>query len=1067
MSRSPGDIVRRLSKGAHSRLGHRRGSNVNTSRDLSAGPMVMRRLSGSVRVPFDGSRATIDNNPEISDLDLDSEDDEAVNDLEDRSSTKIPSAAQSRPSMASSTASDGIGPLVPAILRAGTTVTKVAKKGKKPKEIRLRLDFEAAKFSWDTGLSKQVYIDDVQSIQDGLEAKEYRNALGYLDPEIGKRWFTIVYRDVSRTIGAQKTMHLIAEDESTCRHWIETINQIQRTRIETMTNIRKGGAKSLKDIWKSEVHAKVPGAEFDGSVELDFDNIKILCRKKLGINCSDAKLREQFLRADQDHTSGLNFQQFRMFIKRLRKRHDIKQIFQSILSREDSSSGKKELDQDTCFRFLRDTQGIDVDKHLDWWTGMFEKYCQKSRERPVGAEPATYTTMHFPAFQAFLLIPEVSGDISHYTSGQPLNRPLNEYFVSSSHNTYLPGKQVLDESTTQAYVNALSRNCRCIEIDCWNGEDGEPIVMHGRAFTSSIGFTDCIKVINENAFRSSDYPLIISLEVHCNPAQQVVMVNRMHSIFGARLLTAPIDDSLTLPTPEELRNRILIKVKASSQELTEFGNSMESLPRRPRGLSSPFVKPVRADIGSLDSIGASPLTIPLSKSSTLSQPDTEQTLISSSMPTTSHLNSIASVGSPICQTSSSEDSDVHAGSSKKKMTSKIVRALGDLGIYTKGIKYSDFKSNEGRTFNHIYSFAEKTFESICNKENKGAKAQLEKHNRRYLMRVYPSATRIRSDNFEPLKFWRRGVQFAALNWQTNDLGMQLNTAMFAGGDDSLGYVLKPADLRPSDASIDPESQKPEKKRVKFSIDVISGHQLPRARGQNSDIATNPYVEVEVFVAEDKGQSHAIGEGSQDPSDSRNIGAPLRLRTSIAERNVYDPSYHQKFNVTVHTRYPSLVFIRWTVHHSDNGRNYSNSKIPMASYTAKLESLRQGYRAIPLTNVAGERFYFSSVFCKIHKEDIIPVSPEESLQHSTSPPQKGRGIMSRVFGTRNRTPSTKRKETDSAPAYSTSPPATASSTHPWPTHAQTFPPCGPISSNSDTSVRTVVEPAASEKRSLQQ
>lgn len=38
------------------------------------------------------------------------------------------------------------------------------------------------------------------------------------------------------------------------------------------------------------------------------------------------------------------------------------------------------------------------------------------------------------------------------------------------------------------------------EVDCWDGQDGEPIVHHGYTLTSKILFKDVIETINKYAF---------------------------------------------------------------------------------------------------------------------------------------------------------------------------------------------------------------------------------------------------------------------------------------------------------------------------------------------------------------------------------------------------------------------------------------------------------------------------------------------------------------------------------------------------------------------------------------
>ncbi|CAE7285815.1 PIP5K7 [Symbiodinium sp. CCMP2592] len=69
---------------------------------------------------------------------------------------------------------------------------------------------------------------------------------------------------------------------------------------------------------------------------------------------------------------------------------------------------------------------------------------------------------------------------------QDMTQPLSAYFVDTSHNTYLEGNQLSSRSSVLRYVEVLRTGCRSVEVDVWDGSNGEPVVKHGYTVTTEV-----------------------------------------------------------------------------------------------------------------------------------------------------------------------------------------------------------------------------------------------------------------------------------------------------------------------------------------------------------------------------------------------------------------------------------------------------------------------------------------------------------------------------------------------------------------------------------------------------
>ncbi|XP_073078928.1 1-phosphatidylinositol 4,5-bisphosphate phosphodiesterase zeta-1 isoform X1 [Manis javanica] len=552
--------------------------------------------------------------------------------------------------------------------------------------------------------------------------------------------------------------------------------------------------------------------------------------EKLDVRCSNVHVKHIFKANDRLKQGRITIEEFRSIYRTIAHRKEISEIFNTY------SENRKVLFEKNLTAFLRQEQyTFNISKTTV--SEIIQKYEPIPEVRQAQQMSFEGFTRYMDSSECLLFNNECEKVY------QDMNHPLNDYFISSSHNTYLISDQLVGPSDLWGYVSALVKGCRCLEIDCWDGSQNKPIVYHGYTLTSRLLFKTVIQAIHKYAFVTSDYPVVLSLENHCSASQQEVMADILQSVFGDTLLSDMLDDFPDkLPSPEALKLKVLVRNK-------KIGTLRETRERRgsdKHGQVEECEEEETDQEDEEDEVKESEAAGILKDSP---DQETEKKRV---------------VGLPLF----------------KKRRVKVAMALSDLVIYTKAEKFRSFHhSRMHQQFNETNSIGE----TKARKLSKLKAHDFILHTRKFITRIYPKGTRTDSSNFNPQEFWNLGCQMVALNFQTAGTPMDLQNGKFLDNGGS-GYILKPQFLRDDKSNFNPNTALVDSNPVVLTIRLISGVQLPPSSHSSSNKADS-LVMVEIFGV---------------PNDQ------VKQQTRVIKRNAFGPRWNEAFTFIIQVPELALI-----------------------------------------------------------------------------------------------------------------------------------------------------------------
>ncbi|PKA62680.1 Phosphoinositide phospholipase C 6 [Apostasia shenzhenica] len=449
------------------------------------------------------------------------------------------------------------------------------------------------------------------------------------------------------------------------------------------------------------------------------------------------------------------------------------------------------------------------------------------------------------------LNPPIKSQVHH-----DMTAPVSHYFIYTGHNSYLTGNQLSSDCSDVPIIKALQRGVRVIELDMWPNSTKDNIdILHGRTLTTPVALLKCLKSIKEYAFVASPYPVVITLEDHLTPDLQAKVAQMVTETFGDILFYPESDTIQEFPSPESLKNKIILSTKPPKEYLEAKSFKEEN-------------RSVNENVSKEEEGWGKEVPDPKTEMKSYEHEDDENE-----------------------KDHDDDDADDEDDGQKRLKSSPVeykclitIKAGKPKGTLKDALRVDLDKVRRLSLSEHQLAKAAASHGG-----------DLVRFTHRNILRIYPKGTRVTSTNYNPMLGWMHGAQMVALNMQGYGRSLWLMHGFYRANG-GCGYVKKPHFLLqegPHGEVFNPEADLPVKKTLKVKVYLGDGWRID-FKHTHFDAYSPPDFYTKVGIA-------------GVPGDT------VMKKTKIIEDN-WVPVWDEEF--TFPLRIPELALLRVEVHEYD-------------------------------------------------------------------------------------------------------------------------------------------------------